>query len=54
MDDAKLEVVETVDVLPVSDPSHDQRAAAQLAALRRLLTRDLDYVKAGDFSESNN
>ena len=37
MDDTALEVVESVQVMPTSDPSYDQRAAAQLEALRRLL-----------------
>jgi hypothetical protein len=50
----KLEVVGTVDTLPATDPAHDQRTAAQLVALRRLLAPDLDCVRAGDFPDSNN
>jgi hypothetical protein len=32
-----MEVVGSLDVLPAANPAHDQMAAAQLAALRRLL-----------------
>lgn len=36
----KLDVVGSLDVLPASAPEHDTMAAAQLAALRRLLVSD--------------
>lgn len=37
MDSARLIITSDLRVLPASDPSHDQRAGAQLEALRTLV-----------------
>ena len=45
MDESGMEPECEVRVLPASDPSHDRRAEAQLAALRALLQPQTNLVR---------